>query len=511
MLFCSFQLFALEFSQEEQTWISEHPVIRLGIGELWAPFIFLKANGKHVGFDIDLINLINERTGLKVEIVPGKWNQMVQMAQNREIDGLAESAANEKRREFFNFSEPYLIQYYALATTPENVNTIQSEADLQGKTLALIKGNAWVRNLVKSLDNVKTVEADTDKEAFTLVLEGKADASFMTLGMFSVYRKTFFKNIAIAHIFNEEENKLELLYSIRNDWPELVTILDKALNDITQQEKDALSKKWFGFTADDFESQIWLQLTEAETDWLKEHPVIRIAPDPDFPPIEWFNKDKIYQGITADLMQLISSTLDIEFKVVQCNTWDEVLNKAKSREVDMLPAAAQTPKRAEYMLFSDPHLVFPGVIITTKDNQHLNNSKELYYKEVGIVSGYLWNEFIRKDHPQIKIVNVANITDGLRKVSTNDIDAFIVTLPIALHYIEQEGIPNLIIAGETEYETKLSIHTRKDWPLLNSIMNKTLKAIPVEKKKNIINKWISLKQKSFFYQKDFWIIVLTEE
>ncbi|MDA3837819.1 MAG: PAS domain-containing protein, partial [Candidatus Delongbacteria bacterium] len=166
------------------------------------------------------------------------------------------------------------------------------------------------------------------------------------------------------------------------------------------------------------------------------------------------------------------------------------------------------PKRAEYMLFSDPHLVFPGVIITTKDNQHLNNSKELYYKEVGIVSGYLWNEFIRKDHPQIKIVNVANITDGLRKVSTNQIDAFIATLPIALHYIEQEGIPNLVIAGETEYETKLSIHTRKDWPLLNSIMNKTLKAIPVEKKKNIINKWISLKHKSFFYQKDFWIIVL---
>lgn len=252
-----------------------------------------------------------------------------------------------------------------------------------------------------------------------------------------------------------------------------------------------------------------LDLTPDETAWLKEHPVIRIAPDPEFPPIEWFDVNGVYRGITADFMKLIASALDIEFEVIHCESWDEVLHKAKAREVDLLPAAAQTTNRAEYMLFSDPYLVFPGVIITTKSNRNLNSTRELYHKEVGIVSGYVWQEFISNDHPQINIVNVANITDGLRKVSTNEIDAFIATLPIALYYIEQEGIHNLVVAGETDYQTKLSIQTRKDWPLLNSIITKTLKAIPLGKKKEIINKWISLKPMSIFSYKVFWIVILS--
>ena len=252
-----------------------------------------------------------------------------------------------------------------------------------------------------------------------------------------------------------------------------------------------------------------LELTKKEKIWLKEHPIIRIAPDPEFPPIEWFDENGEYKGITAEFMKQIENALGIEFEVVHCRNWDEVLQKARDREVDLLPAAAQTPQRAEYMLFSDPHLVFPGVIITTKENHNFHNTKSLYNKNVGIVSGYVWYEFISTDYPQINIVDVANITDGLHRVSTNEIDAFITTLPIALYYIEQEGIPNLIIAGEIDYQTKLSIQTRKDWPLLNSIMIKSLKAISAEKKQEIINKWIYLKPMSIFTSRTFWIITIS--
>ncbi|RLC51785.1 MAG: hypothetical protein DRI23_04305 [Candidatus Cloacimonadota bacterium] len=252
-----------------------------------------------------------------------------------------------------------------------------------------------------------------------------------------------------------------------------------------------------------------LELTNEEKNWLKEHPIIRIAPDPEFPPIEWFDENDEYVGIAADFMKQIESALGIEFEVVKCRNWDEVLQKARDKEVDLLPAAAQTPQRAEYMLSSEPHLVFPGVIITTNNNHNLINTKALYNKNVGIVSGYVWYEFISRDHSQINIVDVANITDGLRKVATNEIDAFIATLPIALYYIEQEGISNLIIAGEIDYETKLSIQTRKDWPLLNSIMIKSLKAISPEKKQEILKKWIFLKPMSIFSSRTFWIIAIS--
>jgi PAS domain S-box-containing protein len=503
------QLLAVDLTQEEQAWIKDHPQIKLGIGESWAPFIFPKEDGNHEGFDVDMLKLINQITGMKIEIVPGNWSEMVQMAQNREIDGLAESAANESRKEFFDFTQSYLTQYYALATTPDKINRIRSEDDIKGKTLALIKGNAWLHNLVDTLGEVQIVETNTDVEAFSLVVEGRADASFMTLGMFSEYRKMFFENIMIAHIFNEEKYQLKLLYSIRNDWPELVSILDKALDAINQVEKIEIYKKWFGFTMDDFESQTLTQLTEEESAWLKEHPVIRIAPDPDTPPIEWFDENGGYQGITAEFINLISKGLNVKFEIVRCKTWDEVLSKAKNREVDLIPAAAQTPERAEYMLFSEPYLVFSGVIITKSEKKNLSSSKKLNGKKVGVVSGYIWHKSLTRDYPEIDIVPVDHISLGLRKVSTGEIDAFVGILPIAIHYIDKEGINNLVVAGETEFTTKISILSRKDWPLLNSIITKTLKAIPTGKKKEIINKWITLKSISLFANSTFWIITIS--
>jgi len=82
------------------------------------------------------------------------------------------------------------------------------------------------------------------------------------------------------------------------------------------------------------------------------------------------------------------------------------------------------------------------------------------------------------------------------------------TLPVVLYYIEREGITNLSVTGETGYYTKLSILTRKDWPFLNSIMNKTLRGIPDKEKNAILRKWISIERKPIFERRIFWIILI---
>jgi len=86
-------------------------------------------------------------------------------------------------------------------------------------------------------------------------------------------------------------------------------------------------------------------LLPQEQAWLSEHPIIRVAPDPYFPPIEWIDSSEAFQGIAADYTRLVEKMLGVKFQIVQCATWDEVLTKAKNRDVDMLFAAAQTPNR----------------------------------------------------------------------------------------------------------------------------------------------------------------------
>ena len=497
---------AVELTGEEKAWIAAHPDIRLGVSESWAPFIFPDKDSMHTGFAVDMIRLINERIGTNINIVPGAWNQIVPMARKRELDGLAISSPLEFRREFFNFTNPYLSQYYTLITSPNNVDSIRSIADLQGKTLAYLDDNAWIEKLISSIGDVKAIPTDSEVNSFELVLAGKADASFLPAALYSEMKKQFHDNVAIAYVFSEEEYIIDIVYSIRKDWPVLVSILNKALASISLQKKNDIYEKWVGLPLN--RSKSWIRLTEQEQAWLQQHPVIRIAPDPSFPPIEWFEKDNNYVGISADIMNLIKMHLGIEFYIVQCDNWQQVLQKARNRQVDLLPAASQTPERAEYMDFSDPYLEFPGVILTLSKNKNLNRTTLLYGKKVGIVSDYVWSEFIKKDHPQIQISEMENVIEGLRQVATGEIDAFIATLPVALYYIEQEGIHNLVVAGETEYKTRLSILTRNDWPLLHSVIRKTLSNIPKSNKTEIIQKWLSIKQKKVFTKTVVWYISL---
>ena len=50
-------------------------------------------------------------------------------------------------------------------------------------------------------------------------------------------------------------------------------------------------------------------LTEEEIEWIKEHPTLRLAPDPDFPPLEYFDKGNGYSGIAADFIRLLEKKI----------------------------------------------------------------------------------------------------------------------------------------------------------------------------------------------------------
>ena len=156
-------------------------------------------------------------------------------------------------------------------------------------------------------------------------------------------------------------------------------------------------------------------VTETERGWLDSHRVITIAPDPYFPPIEYFDQNGIYRGISADYIAIIEEKLGIEFRVLRCESWEEVLEKARKREVDVLPAAAQTPDRSQYVHFSDPHIVLPGVIITRKEVGDLT-MEDLRGMRVSVVKSYVWHEFIEKDYPDLGLDLVSDLSTALKRV-----------------------------------------------------------------------------------------------
>ncbi|MGA7829106.1 MAG: PAS domain S-box protein [Geobacteraceae bacterium] len=243
-------------------------------------------------------------------------------------------------------------------------------------------------------------------------------------------------------------------------------------------------------------------LTAAERVWLKAHPVIRLAPDPDFPPVEYFDKNGMYSGITADYVALIEKKLGIRIKIVHLRNWDAIISSAKSRKIDAY-VATKTPQRAEYLLFTKPFLEFPVVIIAREKVKGPLTLDKLHGMKVSVVSEYAAHNFIAHNDPNVKLDLVPDVQTGLRKVAFGLSDAFVENLATATYYIEKEGITNLRIAGESGYFYRMGFCTRKDWPELNRILEKGLAAISTKEKKAIYQKWIPMEHRSLFASREF--------
>ncbi len=246
-----------------------------------------------------------------------------------------------------------------------------------------------------------------------------------------------------------------------------------------------------------------VNFTPEEIEWLKAHPVITLAPDPDFHPIEFIDDQGKYRGISADYAVILEDKLGVELKVVNLKSWKKVLEEAKVRNVDMLGAATKSPQREEYMLFAESHIELPGVILARSGSREDYTMEQLHGLQVAVVAGYIWQEFIENDYPEIDLHLVDDIESGLKEVSLGVVDVFINDIATTSYYIQKTGITNLRIAGETEYFTRLAFASRSDWPILKTILEKALAELSPVEKKSIYEKWVHLDQYGWKLTKEF--------
>ncbi|WP_126456601.1 ATP-binding protein [Sulfuriflexus mobilis] len=247
-----------------------------------------------------------------------------------------------------------------------------------------------------------------------------------------------------------------------------------------------------------------LSLTPQQRTWLKAHPVIRLAPDIAWPPFEWVNDQKQYQGIAADYMRLIENKLGVRFEVEKDKPWPDMIEAVKKRELDVFSCVAKNPQRLEYVNFTRPYLSFPMVMVTSDEVNYIDGIKYLTGNLVGVVKGYATHEYLKANHPEIELHLVKTSEEGLTAVSQGQIDVFIDNIATASTLMQKKGLTNLKISGEMPIRYELGMAVRKDWPELVEILQHALDSISDEDRKQIHNKWIGIRYEHGFDYGLFW-------
>ena len=237
-------------------------------------------------------------------------------------------------------------------------------------------------------------------------------------------------------------------------------------------------------------------LTVAEKQWLTEHPIVRLSPDPAFAPIESVNSDGEYVGMAADYMALIEKKINFKFTVVGYPSWKQVLEQTKQKKVDVLAAATRSTQREAYLNFITAHIKLPGMIIVSDRTSGTVTMNDLKNMKVAAPSGKVWLDLIGINHPNIKLLATATLKQGLRDLSFGTLDAVVADPASVTQVIKMEGLSNLRIGGETGYFFNLAFAVRKDWPVLRDILENSVQAISAEEHQVIFDNWVEFKDES---------------
>jgi PAS domain S-box-containing protein len=234
-----------------------------------------------------------------------------------------------------------------------------------------------------------------------------------------------------------------------------------------------------------------LTLTQQEKVWLAENKTLRIAPDPDFPPMEFFDVQGNYQGLVADYMQLVTERLGLKLEVIRKQTWLEAIDALRTKEVDVIGANVPTADYNAEFIFTEPYFSFSDVVVTHDGIDTEVKLDHLKGKKVLVVKGWPEAQILKNQYPEIEAIEVDTTLAGLNKVALKEYDYLFTYLPTALYLIREHTISGVRVAGFSDVPADGAIMLHKDAQVLPGLLQKALNSVTEQEKLSIEQRWMS--------------------
>ncbi|GEM_PF-2646681 len=470
---------------EERAWLVAHPNIVLGADRQWWPSVQLTAENKVIGIEPDVIAHINALTGANIRLQLGNWAEIVAQAERGELDGLAVSVAHPERAAQFLFTNSiYHVSRY-MFTLNSSASRLHSMSDLDGKKVGILRNNLADKKLLALWPNIQVVEDDYPV-IIAQLLSGQLDAIVSGIAFLPAVRKQLIPNIDIA--FPVPNSEVELCYSVQRRYPELQSIINKALAAIPPQTIEDILAKWMVIAQPATKNYIKLSLDESN--WVIAHPIIHYSVNADLAPIQLLDSEHQATGISVDYLEHITALTGLQFKAVISKNWTEGLNLLKRGKIDLIPGIAQTEERLKYFHFTPPYLNFPVAIFALLKSPFYGNLDNLSGKRVAVVEKYAIADWLQQDHPEFQLFTFPDMYAALQALIAGKVDAFVDSLITTSYFIGSERMTNIRVAGITPYEMTLGMAIRQDWLPLSRILQKAIAAIPKEERDRIQNRWL---------------------
>lgn len=208
----------------------------------WAPINMNNKEEKLSGIAIDFWNLISKRAEINYEMQIAKdWNYVIQSIKDKQSDITLGTAYDTNKKNFAQFTTPYISFPIAFATLFDK-RFIPNGSFLEGKKVAVGENYSSHVIMKKKYPKIDFVPVKNTQEAMKLLSAGKVDAVIDILPVIAhLISVNGYYNLKIS---GTSEERVNVSFMIRNDYPELLTILNKHIAQLTPQDKAEIINDW---------------------------------------------------------------------------------------------------------------------------------------------------------------------------------------------------------------------------------------------------------------------------
>lgn len=399
----------INYTEKERLWINTHPTVKV-IHFFHEPPFTLDEQHSHTGYLYDLLNETLHRAGLKPEFIEGfsSYDSMVQALQNGSVDIHSTMENTRLLPSHIVRTVPVVKTPFVLVAkigTPDIIPT----SDLFGKKVAVVKGFAQDQHLEK-FSRITKVHVSNNESGFEALRLGKAKYFLNNHANASyVLKKTFATDLRIAGTLSYVDfPPLTLPFGIHGKNSELPGIINKALASVPIKTPALLREKWLAENIKTTPDRI--TLNSKEEAFLRDHPVIRIHNEPNWAPFNFYEHGTA-TGFSIDYMNLLAEKIGFQVEYVSGFSWDEFITMIKERRLDVMLNIVKTAEREKFIQFTEKsYIETPIAIVVRKDETTISNFSDLYGKTVAVEKGFFYEGYLKKNHPQIKVMTVKDTT-----------------------------------------------------------------------------------------------------
>ncbi len=231
----------ISLTKEEKDFLEKNK-IKISVSNAWEPFTFKSANSEAVGISAEYWNLIANKLDLKYENVFFEtFSKQLDSITNKDADIIYSVGETPNRKEYSIFTKEYAKFPISIATKKDQ-NFIENISILNDKKIA-IGNNFTAHNILKDkYPNLNFILVNSVKDGLELVSENKAYA-FVDIQPVLLYNinKYGFDDLKIS---GNTGSDFHIKFMIRNDYPILESILNKAISSISLDELNQIITRW---------------------------------------------------------------------------------------------------------------------------------------------------------------------------------------------------------------------------------------------------------------------------